>query len=49
MEHLGVTDAELSFNPEIKANEFAIEDIRIDIAAMLFDWTCKCDAELELI
>ena len=49
MEHLGVTDAELLFNPEIKANEFAIEDIRIDLAAMLFDWTCKCDAELELI
>ena len=49
MDHLGVTDAELLFNPEIKANEFAIEDIRIDLAAMLFDHTCECDAKLELV
>ena len=49
MDHLGATDAELLFNPEIKMNEFVVEDIRIDLATMLFDWTCKCDAELELV
>lgn len=49
MDHLGVTDAELLFNPERKANEFVVEDIHIDLVTMLFDWTCKCDAELELI
>ena len=49
MDHLGATDAELLFNSERKMNEFVVEDIRIDLATMLFDWTCKCDAELELI
>lgn len=47
MDHLGATDAELLFNPERKANEFVIEDIRIYIAPILFDWSCKCDAELD--
>lgn len=49
MDHLGVTSAVLLFNPERKGNEFAIGDIRIMLGTMLFDYTCKCDAELKLI
>lgn len=49
MLHLGVTSVELLFNSERKGNEFAIGDIRITLASMLFDYTCKCNAELKLI
>ena len=50
MDFLCITSVELAYNPERGASEFVIdEDIRIELSPMLFDHTCKCGAELELI
>lgn len=50
MNFLGITYVELIFNHYGNAGEFVIdEDIRIELASMLFDHTCECDAKLELI
>nr|DAN74227.1 MAG TPA: protein of unknown function (DUF5351) [Caudoviricetes sp.] len=50
MDFLGITSVELVYNPERGASEFVIdEDICIELAPMLFDHTCECDAKLELV
>lgn len=50
MDFLGITSVELAYNPERGANEFVLDgDIRIELLPMLFDYTCKCSAKLELI
>lgn len=50
MDFLDITSVELIYNHYRNASEFVIdEDIRIELAPMLFDHTRKCDAELELI
>ena len=50
MDFLDITSLELIYNHYRNASEFVIdEDIRIELAPMLFDHTCECDAKLELI
>ena len=50
MNFLGITSVELTFNHYGNASEFVIdEDIRIELAPMMFDHTCECNAKLELI
>lgn len=49
MDFLDITSVELIYNHYRNASEFVIdEDIRIELAPMLFDHTCECDAKLEL-
>ncbi len=50
MDFLDITSVELAYNSERGASEFVLDnDIRIILAPMLFDWTNKCNAKLELI
>lgn len=50
MDFLGITSVELAYNSERGTSEFVLDnDIRIILAPMLFDWTNKCNAKLELI
>ena len=50
MDFLDITSVELIYNHYRNASEFVIdEDIRIELAPMLFDHTCECDAKLELV
>lgn len=50
MDFLDITSVELIYNHYRNASEFVIdEDIRIELASMLFDHTCECDAKLELV
>lgn len=50
MDFLDITSVELIYNHYRNASEFVIdEDIRIELAPMLFDHTFECDAKLELI
>ncbi|MBF1529870.1 MAG: hypothetical protein HXN96_08015 [Prevotella salivae] len=50
MDFLGITSADLISNPDMRSNEFILDnDIHIMIMPMLFDYTYKCDAKLELM
>lgn len=49
MDFLGITSADLIYNPDMWANEFILDDdIHIMLTPILFDHTCECDAKLEL-
>lgn len=49
MDFLNIASVKMVHNPPKGANEFVVnDDIRIVIASMLFDYSKKCDAELEL-
>ena len=50
MNFLAITSVELIFNHYRNASEFVVdEDICIELAPMMFDHTCECNAKLELI
>lgn len=49
MDFLNIASVKMTHNSPKSANEFVVnDDIRIIIASMLFDYSKKCDAKLEL-